>query len=83
MYGEKLTVIIGAGASHSLNPDPKALDDQGYRPPLATDIFRGNTEFRRILNRYPLAEILASDIDRKIRQNKQGVGLEQILKAMN
>ncbi len=77
---KKLTIILGAGASHSLNPDPKALDNQGYRPPLAADIFRGNAEFRRILNKYPLAEVLASDIDRKIRQNKEGVGLEQILK---
>lgn len=77
---KKLTIILGAGASHSLNPDPKALDNQGFRPPLASDIFRGNREFRAILNKYPLAEILASDIDRKIRQNKEGVGLEQILK---
>lgn len=77
---KKLTVILGAGASYSLNPDPKALDNQGYRPPLAADIFRGNTEFRRILNRFPLAENLASDIDRKIRQNREGMGLEQILK---
>ncbi|MDP3987756.1 MAG: SIR2 family protein [Candidatus Levybacteria bacterium] len=77
---KKLAIILGAGASHSLNPDPKALDNQGYRPPLAADIFRGNAEFRGILNKYPLAEVLASDIDRKIRQNKEGVGLEQILK---
>ncbi len=77
---KRLTIILGAGASHSLNPDPKALDSQGLRPPLARDIFRGNAEFRRILNKYPLAENLASDIDRRIRQNKDGVGLEQILK---
>ncbi len=78
---KKLTIILGAGASHSLNPDPKSLDNQGYRPPLARDIFAGSREFRGILNKYPLAEILASDIDRRIRQNKDGVGLEQILKT--
>ncbi len=77
---KKLVIILGAGASHSLNPDPKALDNQGYRPPLAADIFRGNSEFRRILNKFPLAENLASVIDRKIRQNREGIGLEQILK---
>lgn len=78
---KKLTIILGAGASHSLNPDSKSLDNQGFRPPLAKDIFKGNSEFRRILNKYPLAEVLASDIDRRIRQNKDGVGLEQILKT--
>ena len=83
---KKLTVILGAGASYGLNPvNPvshggKPLDNENYRPPLAKDIFHGSREFRAILNKYPLAETLASDIDRRIRQNKDGIGLEQILK---
>ncbi|TSC72616.1 MAG: hypothetical protein G01um101438_333 [Parcubacteria group bacterium Gr01-1014_38] len=78
---KRLTIILGAGASYSVNPDGKALDTPGYRPPLAHEIFRGSREFRVILNKYPLAELLASDIDRRIKQNRQGVGLEQILRS--
>lgn len=78
---KNLTIILGAGASHSLNPGGKVLDNQGYRPPLTKDIFGKNREFRIILRSFPLAEILASDIDRQLRQNKPGVGLEQILES--
>ncbi len=77
---KKLTVILGAGASYSQNPDPKALDDQNYRPPLTHDIFTTSRSFAAILHKYPLAETLASDINLRIRQNRAGVGLEQILK---
>ena len=77
---KKLAIILGAGASHSINQDHKLSDNQNYRPPLVTDIFRGNREFRAILHKYTLAEGLASLIDSKIRQNKDGMGLEQILK---
>ena len=77
---KKLTVILGAGASHSLNPVHKRNDAEAFRPPLSKNIFMQSGEFQTILHKYPLAEILASDIDRKIKQNKPGIGLEQILK---
>lgn len=74
-----LTVILVAGASYSINIDPRSTDDQGYRPPLAQQIFKDSREFRQILHKYEQAEIISSDIERRIRQNKRGVGLEQIL----
>lgn len=77
----KLTIILGAGASNSLNPDSKPNDHQEYRPPLAKDIFKLTSQFRAILHKYTLAETLASDIDRRLKQNKDGLGLEQILKS--
>lgn len=77
-----LTIILGAGASHSINLDPRSVDDQGYRPPLAQEIFKDSREFRGILHKYEQAEILSSDIERKIKQNREGIGLEQILKDL-
>lgn len=79
---KRLTVILGAGASHSINIDPRSTDEQGYRPPLAQQIFEDRREFRKILSKYEQAEILSSDITRRIRQNNPGVGLEQILKEL-
>lgn len=77
-----LTVILGAGASYSINIDPRSTDNQGYRSPLAQQIFKDSREFRQILHKYEQAEILSSDIERRIRQNKLGVGLEQILRDL-
>jgi hypothetical protein len=78
---KRLTVILGAGGSHSQNPDSKPLDNQQYRPPLTGDIFSTSSSFGAILHKYPKAETLASDINLLLRQNKSGLGLEQILKV--
>ncbi len=79
--GRLLTVILGAGAAHSINSLSHVLVNEEYRPPLAQDIFKASSEFRTILRRYPLAEHLTSDIERKLRQNEEGIGLEQILRG--
>lgn len=78
---KKLTIILGAGASHSQNIDPKPLDHQEYRPPLTQGIFSRSGAFGAILHKYPLAETIASDINRRLKQNKPGEGLEQILRS--
>lgn len=77
---KKLVIVLGAGASHSQNPDPKQRDNQNYRPPLAKEIFSTIGSFADILHKYPPAETLASAINAQLRQNREGVGLEQILK---
>jgi len=78
---KKLTIILGAGASHSQNIDPEPLDRQEFRPPLTQGIFSRSRSFGAILHKYPLAETIASDINRRLKQNKPGEGLEQILRS--
>lgn len=73
----KLTIILGAGASHSINTDQKPLDRQGYRPPLTSDIFQGRGEYGPILNKYPLVQVIASEIEWRLGQE----GLEQVLRT--
>ena len=50
-----LMVILGAGASYDSisSLDPKEKPHVGVRPPLAKDLFDNNTNFRKILQRYP------------------------------
>jgi hypothetical protein len=74
-----LTVILGAGASHSLNPERGALDRQEYRPPLTAGIFAYSPEFRQLLQSYPLAEILTSEIEAQINPTRPNPGLEVVL----
>lgn len=77
---KKLAIILGAGASHSINSAvSKALDNVGYRPPLTGDLFEENGYFSPILNKYPRAQVLASSISRALRSGT--VGLEQLLKS--
>ncbi|MBL7150860.1 SIR2 family protein [Candidatus Microgenomates bacterium] len=78
---KKLTIILGAGASYSQNTDPKPLDHQEYRPPLTQGIFSRSRSFGAILHKYPLVETIASDINRRLKQNKPREGLEQILRS--
>lgn len=70
----KLTVILGAGASSSL----KQSNSRIMQSPLTSEIF--GPRFDRILHKYSLAELLGTEINKSIRQNKEGIGLEQILK---
>lgn len=72
-----LTIILGAGASAGLNINKNALDSQIWRPPLVSDIFRNENQYRAILRKYPRAETLVSSIEIEI---KRGVNLETVLK---
>lgn len=78
---KKLTVILGAGASNSINsktPRPPR-DNQNYRPPLAKDLFNETVTFGNILHEYRKAEMLASYISKELSLNIEGHGIEQIL----
>lgn len=81
---KKLTVILGAGASASINQlasfESDYIDNAQFKPPLTNNIFNAGRIPNNILTQYPLALVLSSDIVRKIKQNKNGIGLEQILK---
>lgn len=74
----KLCIILGAGASASINlAEPEALDNPHFRPVTTPKIFQNTTAFRDILNHYPLAQGLSASIH--IKTNR-GESLEAVLK---
>ncbi len=79
---KKLTVILGAGASHSINSKLKERDNEKYRPPLAVDLFLESQAFGDILNRFPKAQILASYINKELSLKQEKIGIEQILSSI-
>jgi hypothetical protein len=56
----QLIVLLGAGASYDCASD-NVEKDLRRRPPLTSELFR--RDFSEILNRYPLAEAAAADIE--------------------
>lgn len=79
MPKKRVAVILGAGASHSINAGGRTLDDRNYRPPLTAGIFQDTYHFKQILRTFPLAEILSGEIDRRSRRNS--LNLERILRG--
>ena len=75
---KKLTIIIGAGASHDVVAGPESVLDPNFRPPLVSDIF--SNEFREILAKYPKANILSSTILMRLEQREN---LESILRDLS
>lgn len=80
---KKLTVVLGAGASVSLNKFSSNKgdynDNLAFKPPTTAGIFNSKGIPRNILTQYPNAQILASDIVR-ILESGQEPGLEQLLR---
>lgn len=74
-----VVIILGAGASHAVNLSARPGDNPAYRPPLTREIFGRSHEFESILQKFPLAQILSSEIDRRIRRSSQN--LEEILRS--
>jgi hypothetical protein len=87
---ECLFVVIGAGASYA-STTPENVEPGGIgiheglthtvlrsdpRPPLVTELFA--PRFAAILNKYPLAQMAASDIR---RQSKTPVAIEEFLRT--
>ncbi len=68
--GKKLTVILGAGASHDLFSTPVTRVDNLYEPPLAAELFTYREPFARILDNYPRARALAATITARVRQGE-------------
>ena len=59
--GQKVCVILGAGASHDVHGVGSHLADGDFQPPLAKDLFnlRDHHQYRDILQDYPGADHLA------------------------
>lgn len=74
-----VAIILGAGASHAVNLGARPGDNAAYRPPLTREIFGRSHVFESILQKFPLAQILSSEIDRRIRRSNQN--LEEILRS--
>lgn len=59
--GQKVCVILGAGASHDVHGPGSALLNPDFRPPLANELFdlAKHLPYRQILTHYPAADHLA------------------------
>lgn len=84
MSSEQLTkvcVILGAGASFDVANYGSQVLNNGFRPPLAVELFdtKKRPEFYRILQEYSGAEFLARDIAPV--QQQGNTGLEELLKS--
>src|SRR5579872_3054188 len=71
---KRLTVIMGAGASHDCIPHGIVPENTQLQPPLARDVFAHG--FHRILERYPRVEAHSDEIRSKLDQGKN---VEKIL----
>jgi hypothetical protein len=74
----RLLVLLGAGASYDCCNDSSIIRE-GWRPPLARELFASRGAFRPILNEYPLAQQAAVEIRRAIA-SPTGVALETFLR---
>lgn len=74
----KLCIILGAGASASINSkSPEALDYENFKPVTTKDLFKNSKSFRTVLSHYPLAKSISNDIYIRLESGEQ---LEAILK---
>jgi hypothetical protein len=71
---KRLTVILGAGASHDCIPHGTIPANPLLRPPLARDVFAHC--FQEILGHYPHVEARSDEIRSKLHQ---GQNIEKIL----
>ena len=77
--GKKLTVILGAGASHDLVSTPVTRVNNQFQPPLAADLFKFQEPFATILDKYPRARALTATIATKVAR---GESPEAVLRAV-
>lgn len=75
----KLTVLLGAGASHDCVTEGVTQYDPDYRPPITKELFSFRPAFNRILRKYPKAESLSDEIRIKVNS---GTNLESILSQL-
>jgi hypothetical protein len=74
----KLTIILGAGASHDCGDRNTAAQiNEAYRPPLAKGIFA--QQFDAILNRYP---VLTARLDELRTKLSKGGNFEEIFRGL-
>ncbi len=77
--GKKLTVILGAGASHDLVSTQVTRVDSRYQPPLAADLFAYRETFATILDNYPRARALTATVATRVAG---GESPEAVLRAV-
>ena len=80
---KKITVILGAGASHDVHGQGSALKSGGkFRPPLAKELFDidERNEFAPYLAKYPGAAHLAQTLGARVSGGE--VAVEDLLRQM-
>ena len=77
---KRLTVILGAGASHDCIDREKTAHDDKYHSPLVRDLFGTSRKFATILGKYPGAEALSDEIRTEIARGKT---LETVLRVLS
>ena len=74
---DQLVVIVGAGASYACTYENPL--DEGWRPPLVTQLFDERPAFTGILDRYQDVQTLAPDL-RHASRGASAIGLETYLR---